>query len=42
MAKAGDWQGVLEKNDIFIKDTENVMANIKTWLEKNDEENPDK
>jgi CheY-like chemotaxis protein len=40
--KAGDLQGIRAKNDRFIKDTENILANIKTWLEKHDKENPDK
>ena len=34
MAKAGDLRGILEKNDNFIKETENVLADIKTWLEQ--------
>ena len=35
MAKAGDLQGVLEKNDSFIKDTEILLGGLKTWLELN-------
>ena len=34
MAKAGDLRGVLEINDSFIKDTENMLLGIKTWLEQ--------
>jgi len=32
MASNGDINGVLEMNDDFIKDTETLVANIKTWL----------
>ena len=34
MAKAGDLSGILAKKDSFIKDTENILAGIKTWLEQ--------
>jgi len=36
LAKAGDLQGVMERNDRFIKGTESIVANIKKWLEKHD------
>jgi CheY-like chemotaxis protein/HPt (histidine-containing phosphotransfer) domain-containing protein len=36
MAKASDLNGVLTINDSFIKDTENVIAGIKTWLDQYD------
>jgi signal transduction histidine kinase/DNA-binding response OmpR family regulator len=36
MSRAGDLNGVLAKNGILIKDTENIVANIKLWLEKYD------
>ena len=36
MARSGDLYGVLSKNDRFIKDTENIVANIQAWLEKYD------
>jgi len=36
MAKSGDLEGVLLENENFIKDTENVIGNIKSWLEKQD------
>jgi CheY-like chemotaxis protein len=42
LARAGDLQGVLARNDRFIKGTENIVANIKKWLEKHDGENSDK
>ena len=42
LAKAGDLQGVLARNDRFIKGTENIVANIKKWLEKYDKEKTDK
>ena len=42
MAKAGDLQGILAKNDILIKEAENIIANIKAWLEKYDGEKPEK
>jgi PAS domain S-box-containing protein len=35
-SRAGDLQGVLEKNDKLIRDTEIIVANVKDWLEKND------
>jgi len=41
LARAGDMQGILERNERFIKGTENIVANIKTWLEKYDKEHPD-
>ena len=34
MAKAGDFSGVLAQNYNFIKDTEKILANVKTWLEQ--------
>jgi CheY-like chemotaxis protein len=42
LARAGDLQGVLARNDRFIKGTESIVANIKKWLEKHDGENSDK
>jgi len=42
LARAGDLQGILAENDTFIKSTENIIANIKTWLEKHDEEGSEK
>jgi PAS domain S-box-containing protein len=36
LARAGDLQGILERNERLIKGTENIVANIKAWLEKND------
>jgi HPt (histidine-containing phosphotransfer) domain-containing protein len=35
MAKAGDLNGVLALNEMFIKNTEILLAEIKAWLEKN-------
>jgi HPt (histidine-containing phosphotransfer) domain-containing protein len=34
MARSGDLEGVLAKNEGFIKDTENLVDSIKKWLEK--------
>jgi CheY-like chemotaxis protein len=42
LAKAGDLQGILARNDRFIKGTENIVANIKAWLEKHGEGESDK
>jgi len=42
LARAGDLQGILARNERLIKGTENIVANIKTWLEKNDAGKPDK
>jgi len=36
LAKNGDLSGVLAKNDSFIKETETIVAGIKTWLEQYD------
>ena len=36
MAKAGDIDGVLAKNEAFIKKASVLVNNIKSWLEKND------
>ena len=36
MARKGDLDGVLAQNDRFIKDTENIVDNIKTWFEQYD------
>jgi len=33
MAKAGDLDGILQLNDNFIKDSENMVAGIKLWLD---------
>jgi HPt (histidine-containing phosphotransfer) domain-containing protein len=35
MAKAGNLDGILAKNEGFIKDVENVIKNIQTWLAEN-------
>jgi CheY-like chemotaxis protein len=35
MAKSGDLAGVLDMNEKFIEDAQALIANIKTWLEKN-------
>jgi len=35
MAKAGDYQGVAEMNDDFIRDALELVANINAWFEKN-------
>ena len=35
LAKAGNLDEVLANNDQLIKDTENIIANILNWLEKN-------
>jgi HPt (histidine-containing phosphotransfer) domain-containing protein len=35
MSKAGNLDGVLAKNENFIKEVENVINNIKTWLAEN-------
>jgi signal transduction histidine kinase/CheY-like chemotaxis protein len=39
MSRAGDLNGVLARNDILIKDAENIVANIKLWLGKYDASN---
>lgn len=39
MGRAGDLQGVLAKNEQLLRDTEIVVANIKTWLENYDTKN---
>jgi hypothetical protein len=39
MAKAGDLDGVLAKNDKLIKGTETLVANIQAWLEQYDANN---
>jgi len=36
LSRAGDLQGVLDRNDKLIADTEVVLANVQEWLEKND------
>ena len=36
MAKAGNLTGVLAGNEAFIKQVENLLAGIKSWLEKYD------
>jgi len=38
-SRAGDLQGVLEKNSKLIADTQAVMANITAWLRKYDSQN---
>jgi CheY-like chemotaxis protein len=35
-SRAGDLAGVLAQNDELIKNTENVVANVKAWLERFD------
>jgi PAS domain S-box-containing protein len=39
MSRAGDLNGVLERNDKLIKDAEIVVENIKTWLDKYNADN---
>jgi CheY-like chemotaxis protein len=36
MSRAGDLNGVLSLNDKLITDTENIVANVKAWLERYD------
>ena len=36
LAKAGDLSGVLAENDAFLKQADKLVADIKSWLEKND------
>ena len=36
MSKSGDLDGVLAKNEAFIKEVESVVAGIKAWLEQYD------
>ena len=36
MGKAGDLAGIQARNSAFIKNTENLVAGIKSWLEKYD------
>jgi HPt (histidine-containing phosphotransfer) domain-containing protein len=36
MGKAGDLAGIQARNNAFIKNTENLVAGIKSWLEKYD------
>jgi PAS domain S-box-containing protein len=36
LSRGGDLQGVLERNDKLIADTEIVVTNVKEWLDKND------
>jgi len=36
MSKSGDLNGVLAQNEQFIKYVQNIISNIKTWLDKND------
>jgi len=33
-AKAGGWPEVLAENNRFVKDTENLVSDVKTWLKK--------
>ena len=35
MAKGGDWDGVLAQNETFIKYAQNIVDNVRSWLEKN-------
>ena len=35
-AKAGDLQGVLELNDVFLRDVQIIVENIKAWLNLHD------
>ena len=35
LAKAGDLQGVLERNAAFISETEKIVEAIKIWLDQN-------
>jgi HPt (histidine-containing phosphotransfer) domain-containing protein len=36
LSRSGDLQGVLERNDKLIADTQEVVANVTEWLDKND------
>jgi len=39
MARAGDFDGVMANNGLFIKDTEIIVANVKKWLDEYDGKN---
>jgi HPt (histidine-containing phosphotransfer) domain-containing protein len=39
MAKAGDFNGVMANNELFIKNTEILVANAKKWLDEYDANN---
>jgi HPt (histidine-containing phosphotransfer) domain-containing protein len=39
MARAGDFDGVMANNELFIKNTEIIVANVKKWLDNYDAEN---
>jgi HPt (histidine-containing phosphotransfer) domain-containing protein len=36
LAKGGDLAGVLAQNETFIKYAQNIVASVRSWLEKND------
>jgi len=35
MADAGDFAGIMAKNEAFIKYAESIVGNVRNWLEKN-------
>ena len=35
LADAGDLKGILERNEMFIKQIEKIIVNIQTWLDEN-------
>jgi len=39
LAKAGDFSGVMANNELFIKNTEMLLANAKKWLDEYDAKN---
>ena len=39
MARAGDFDGIMANNELFIKNTEIIVANVKKWLDEYDEKN---
>jgi hypothetical protein len=39
LARAGDFNGVMANNELFIKNTEIIAANIKKWLDEYDAKN---
>jgi HPt (histidine-containing phosphotransfer) domain-containing protein len=40
LSRGGDLQGVLERNDKLITDTEIIVTNVKEWLDQNDTKKP--
>ena len=41
-AKSGDLDGVLAGNEVILEDTENLVSDISTWLEKLDSQGESK